>query len=211
MWPGEVLPVRSFLSASSTGAGRFGSFIFLKTECLWQIACFMDSNSASLKFLSLESSSNILEAGIPPTGPAGRGLSPSQSQSGVNSSVPKGGILSLDACAKAPKRPLTTVLSREILQCCGGNISACFQHWKSAPILLCLEEHATYNCYMNVTTEASHCESRSYLYAHTWLKLHCVYEHFLCPLSVDGHWGGFPFLDLVTKTAMNMYMQISLW
>lgn len=62
-------------TASSRRAGRFGCFSLKPTACD-KFACFKDSNSVSLRFSSLPSSSNILEAGIPPTGSAGRGLYP---------------------------------------------------------------------------------------------------------------------------------------
>lgn len=62
-------------TASSRRAGRFGCFI-LKPSACDRFVCFKDSNAVSLRFSSLSSSSNILEAAIPPTRPAGRGLYP---------------------------------------------------------------------------------------------------------------------------------------
>lgn len=79
---------------------------------------------------------------------------PSQPQSGMNSPVPKGGILSRESCAKAPKLPLDNCLGCETLECCGENISACFQPQDSVPILLYLD-YATQNCHVKVTTEAT--------------------------------------------------------
>lgn len=46
------------------------------------LCCFKNSFAASLRFLYLSSSSNILEAVIPPKGPAGRGMCPRQPQCG---------------------------------------------------------------------------------------------------------------------------------
>lgn len=99
------------------------------------VACIKDSISVSLRFLSLWSSSNSLGAGISlQQDPAGRGLYWSQWQDGVNSSVPKEGILSWAACANTAKCPPDNVQSCETLECCGGNISTPGTH--SCPSLL---------------------------------------------------------------------------
>lgn len=112
--------------------------------------CFTDSFSGPLRFLYLSSSSDILEAEIPSKGPAGRGMCPSQPQSGCEFLGSKKEQLS-----DGPSMPMLTLATFSVVEPWHAvvEIFQCFSALGTCSILLHLEKYATQSCHINAATD----------------------------------------------------------
>lgn len=176
MWIVVILPEQSSCSfwlqqpLQQELWGPWALFSLLKQSASNRdLHCFKDSFSRSLRFFNLSSSSDILEAEIPTEGPAGRGMCPSQPQSGCEFLSSKKEQFCLMGClCQCLPWQRSWSWNPGMLQ---GKYFSASQPWGPAPSFSSWK-NMPLSCHINAVTESSHWHPK-------WQHNTCMHTHAL--------------------------------